>query len=116
MNKYLQKCFYAIGFFRTKNPRYRYHSTYKPIKPRTFAKKMDVADDQVRDLKKAIKRLIKRGQLMWGPRHLVMKPSSQPRDDQGVVGVFRRANAGFGFVTPADPDNPFDGDIYIPSG
>ena len=90
------------------------HSTYKPIKPRTFAKKMDVADDQVRDLKKAIKRLIKRGQLMWGPRHLVMKPTSQPDDDQGVVGVFRRANAGFGFVTPADPDNPYDGDIYIP--
>lgn len=87
---------------------------YKPIKPRVFAKKLDVADNQIRDLKKAIKRLVKRGHLMWGPQHLVMKPSTQPKDDQGVVGVFRRANAGFGFVTPADPDNPYDGDIYIP--
>jgi ribonuclease R len=87
---------------------------YKPLKPRVFAKKLDLVDDQVRDLKKAIKRLVKRGQVMWGPGHLVMKTTSEPQSEQGLVGIFRRANAGFGFVTPLAQDTLYESDIYIP--
>ena len=72
---------------------------YKPLKPKAIAKKLKLADDEQRPLKKAIKRLIKKGRLAWGPKHLVLKVQTKQRQDE-VVGIFRRNASGFGFVTP----------------
>lgn len=112
---------------------------YRPVKPRIIAKQLDLTEDQLRDLKRTIKRLVKRGQLAYGPKHLVLKsaaaatPSSKPgkrksgsgksaqsrpRNNE-VVGRFSRAAGGFGFVivTPdetAGPDEATVDDVYIP--
>ena len=86
---------------------------YRPIKPRAIAKKLGLLEDE-RGVKKAIKKLVKQGEACWGPKHLVMKTDRRQRRDE-VVGVFRRAAAGYGFVTP-DSSTATDrsDDIYIP--
>ncbi len=87
---------------------------YKPQKPRLLAKQLDLSEDETRDLKHAIKKLVKRGQLSYGANHLVGPP---PAGGPGyrVTGVFRRAEAGFGFVRPAGsaPGADRAHDIYI---
>jgi ribonuclease R len=47
------------------------HANYQPVKPAIIAKKLGVAGEAVRELKKAIKQLVKSGQIAWGPSHLV---------------------------------------------
>ncbi len=47
------------------------HANYQPVKPAVIAKKLGVAGEAVRELKKAIKQLVKSGQIAWGPSHLV---------------------------------------------
>ena len=88
---------------------------YQPLKPKAIAKKLQLLDEE-REVKRTIKRLIKKGRLAYGSKHLVIKAKGQPkkknqkdkhsgsgkRDKNQVVGLFRRAAAGFGFVTPED--------------
>lgn len=118
---------------------------YQPVKPRVIAKKLGLPGDEVSRLKKAIKRLIKRGKLAWGEKHLVKrlelsgtKPAKLKKRDKeasldedgsstaekpeahaksGIVGVYRRAAAGYGFVRPRGTvgvDRSHD--IHIPLG
>lgn len=87
---------------------------YHPIKPRDIVKKLRLEEQEERILKKAIKRLVKDDRLAWGPKHLVFKVSKKAARDE-VVGVFRRAAAGFGFVTPEGSTvTDRSEDIYIP--
>ncbi len=93
---------------------------YKPVKPRTIAKKLDLLD-QERDVKKALKRLIKQGAVAWGPKHLVMKAAGKAggKGSSGsgneVTGLFRRAAAGYGFVKPNNSTaTDRSDDVYIP--
>lgn len=77
---------------------------YKPLKPKAIAKKLKLDEDDRRPLKKAIKRLIKKGVLAWGPKHLVLKAQKKGKDEgkrqDEAIGIFRRNASGFGFVTP----------------
>ncbi|HMP78125.1 MAG TPA: ribonuclease R [Pirellulaceae bacterium] len=106
---------------------------YQPIKPATLAKRLKLDGDEVTLLKRIIKRLIRRGELEWGAKHLVRRPVQSPsppprRTDREklakvrspaarheLVGIYRKANAGFGFVTPEDAE-PQDRsrDVFIP--
>ncbi|MGE0757356.1 MAG: ribonuclease R [Pirellulaceae bacterium] len=92
---------------------------YQPVKPRVIAKKMDLDKEGAAQLKKAIKRLVKRGVLAWGDKHLVRlaDPPARAAAKKGVVGVFRRTSSGYGFVRPrgATPGSR-DNDILIPHG
>lgn len=86
---------------------------YRPIKPRVIAKKLNLLDEE-RAVKKILKRLVKKGEVAWGPKHLVLKVESKKRDNE-VVGVFRRASAGYGFVTPSTSTaTDRSDDVYIP--
>ncbi|MBI3839805.1 MAG: ribonuclease R [Planctomycetia bacterium] len=87
---------------------------YKPIKPRVIAKALNVADDEAGDLKRSIKKLVKLGQLSYGANHLVGPPAAAGTGYR-VTGVFRRAEAGFGFVRPAGsaPGADRTHDIFI---
>ena len=103
---------------------------YQPLKPKAIAKKLRLLDEE-REVKRTIKRLIKKGRLAYGSKHLVIKATGQPKkknqDNSGaksskssrnkneVIGVFRRAAAGFGFVTPeGSTATDRSDDIFIP--
>lgn len=86
---------------------------YRPLKPRGIAKKLDLLDRE-REVKKTLKHLVKQGVVTWGPRHLVLKSDEKTRQNE-VTGIFRRAAAGYGFVTPADSAaTDRSEDVYIP--
>jgi ribonuclease R len=106
---------------------------YHPVKPRVIVKKLRVPQEDVRDFKKALKKLIKKNEVHYGPRHYV-KPGpkqSGKKDDQsaveasgsrkkgkdsGIVGVFRRAAAGYGFVRPQHVvGGDRSEDIFVPA-
>ena len=74
---------------------------YQPVKPRGIAKKLKLDEDETRELKRVIKRLVKRGLLHYGANHLVQPKGAGPKDNYRVTGIFRRAEAGYGFVRPA---------------
>jgi ribonuclease R len=44
---------------------------YHPVKPAVIAKKLGIAGDAMQELKMTIKRMVKAGDLAWGPSHLV---------------------------------------------
>lgn len=100
---------------------------YRPVKPKVIAKQLDFTDDDVSRLKRTIKRLVKDGKLTYGPSHLVCPvaaehPASKvgkppkPKKSNHVVGTFRKAQGGFGFVRPEGTaaSEGRDADIFIP--
>ncbi len=83
---------------------------FRPQKPRALAKKLGLDDDGARQLKRAIKRLVKRGRIVWGANHLVQAAPSvhvgaalvaPAGANSRITGVFRRNLAGHGYVRPA---------------
>lgn len=105
--------------------RYVTDPKYRPIKPGTIAKRLGLEGDDVARTKKIVKQLVKQGQLAFGPSHLVFaagngetQPSeSLQKPEKNIVGTFRRAEGGFGFVrpegTPAGTGR--DADIFVPA-
>lgn len=90
---------------------------YQPVKPRVIAKKLDVSRDVLAEVKKAVKRLVRQGRLVYGANHLV-QPAGTPRPaGKLVVGTFRRNDKGFGFVRPAGAagSDVEVADVYIPA-
>ena len=100
------------------------HPGYRPMKPRRMAKFLELNDQQTDALKRVIKKLAKRGELRFGPKHLILgsgsakvasngdassasaandSNSSTPDRTPGarVAGVFRRTAAGAGYVRPS---------------
>ncbi len=108
---------------------------YRPMKPRAIAKQLHVSEDQVADVKRAVKRLVHHGRLQYGSNHLVMGlkreegespifagqksgPSPGLKNRSGrITGVFQRTKKGFGFVRPhgATSEEREKTDIYIPA-
>ncbi|MEM7781727.1 MAG: ribonuclease R family protein, partial [Planctomycetota bacterium] len=98
---------------------------YQPLKPKAIAKKLKLLDED-REVKRNIKRLIKKGLLAFGPKHLVLKGAGKPearnRGDakskkkaDEIIGTFRKNSGGFGFVTPENSvATDRSDDIYIP--
>ena len=102
---------------------------YQPLKIRAIAKKLGLLDEE-REVKRAVKKLIKNGDLRYGDKHLVRKPARRKakpdkvttetgkkfkRKDNEVVGTFRKTSGGFGFVTPEDSVvTDRSEDIFVP--
>lgn len=95
---------------------------YQPVKPRVIAKKLGLSDEEATQLKRVIKRLMQRGKLTWGEKHLVRSAdgsSDKPAKSNtaGIVGVYSRAAGGYGFVRPrGTPNSDRANDVYIPVG
>ena len=89
---------------------------YRPVKPRKIAERLRLDESQTRQLKKKIKRLVNRGQLAYAAGHAVIPPGKGDTPD-GVVGVFRRLPAGYGFVRPvaSATTKRQEADIFIPA-
>lgn len=102
---------------------------YRPVKPKVIAKQLDLTDNDVSRLKRAIKQLVKEGKLAYGPSHLVCpvakehpaakggKPPKKQKKSKHTVGTFRKAQGGFGFVRPegTTASEGRDADIFIPA-
>jgi len=87
---------------------------YRPVKPAVIARQLDLPKDQHRDLKRAIKDLVKKGRLRYGSNHLV-RPAAGDAPSR-ITGVFHRTDKGYGFVRPSDTPLAAGrtADIYIP--
>ncbi len=90
-----------------------HHPNYRPVKPRVIAKQLVLSKDETRDLKKALKRLVKTGQLLYGANHLVYPPSGP--GGTRITGIFHRTQHGYGFVRPSATaaSEGKSADIYI---
>ncbi len=53
-----------------------YAVDYKPCKPRVIHKNLRLSDEDYRPLRRAIKQLIRDGQVSFGPNHLVLRANS----------------------------------------
>ncbi len=105
---------------------------YQPVKPRVIAKKLGLPVDQRGLVRRIVKKLVRRNQVVYGSNHLVYPvvattekgtatgSSDAPRSKsktRNVVGRFQRAQAGFGFVRPEGTarDKGRDDDIFVPA-
>lgn len=113
---------------------------YQPLKLRGIAKGLNLLEEE-KNLKRALKKLVKQQQLAYGPKHTILAlndkklsrgKSGKPKTAEAakasqksggrtsersneLIGVFRRNSAGFGFVTPQDSDAiDRSDDIFIP--
>ena len=87
---------------------------YRPVKPRKIAKALGLNEDQARNLKKLVKRLVINGEIAYGDAHTIGL-ADKIRSNR-VVGVFRRTSGGYGFVRPKGVTKREEGeDIYIPA-
>jgi ribonuclease R len=93
-------------------------SNYRPVKPRVIAKHLGLTPEYHSEVRRAVKRLVRKGLLLYGPNHLVepSKKSVEQSSSDQVVGRFQRAQGGFGFVRPLAHKLTKDrsADIYIP--
>ncbi|HMO12620.1 MAG TPA: ribonuclease R [Pirellulaceae bacterium] len=87
---------------------------YKPLKPKRLAEQLKLDQDQLKPLKRALKHLVKAGHIAWGPQHLVLKSVPTKKSNE-IIGRFRRAAGGYGFVTqsPSESD-PTPADLFVP--
>jgi len=106
-----------------------YADNYQPVKQRTIAKQLSIGPDDEPLLKKAVKKLVKKGRLAYGDKHLIFpvvdsqavaaRPPAEPQRPQrksNVTGSFTRTSKGYGFVRPHGTDRA-EGrnfDIFIP--
>ncbi len=93
--------------------------TYQPVKPKVIAKKLGLEKDDVKSVRRVIKRLAKKGRLSWGGSHVVRKAGDAGASGSGnqITGVFRRISSGAGFVRPRSSTSVSDRsqDIHIPA-
>ncbi len=73
---------------------------YRPVKPRVIAERLKVPKDRAAEVKRAVKRLVGRGQLAYAANHLVRAAEPSSPGGNRLVGVFQRTQKGFGFVRP----------------
>jgi len=89
---------------------------YQPVKPRVIARQLGLPESRRPEVRKAVKRLVKRGLVLYASDHLVQTATPARVSPAGIVGTFQRTAAGFGFVrtrpTGGAPPSP---DIYIPA-
>lgn len=99
---------------------------YRPMKPRLIARHLHVPRDDVSEVKRAVKRLVRKGLLVYGAKHYVSPAEAaaptapalrKPEKSNRVAGLFRRSGKGFGFVRPSGVGTgPGEvEDIYVPA-
>ncbi len=87
---------------------------YQPVKPKVIARKLQLEKDDLPRLRRIIKLLARQGLLAYGRGHLVRPARQGTRQARRIVGVFRKTEAGFGFVRPrGEYAQALGGDVYI---
>jgi ribonuclease R len=86
--------------------------TYQPLKPKALARRLEVPVGRYAEFRKVLRGLLKQGQIELGKNHLVR--AAPPHGT--TTGVFRRAEAGYGFVRPPLVDGRASPEVFIPEG
>ena len=60
---------------------------YQPVKPKVIARRLKLDALGERDLKRAIKELIKQGRIAWGEKHLIVKAPQKQEELQEADAV-----------------------------
>lgn len=84
---------------------------YRPVTIRQLARQLRVPEEEYREFRKLVRALIKQGRLKRGKGDTI-RPQDQKRF---VVGVFRPARAGYGFVKPIPEEGVPWVEIFIPA-
>src|SRR6478752_6978817 len=65
---------------------------YQPVKPAFIAKQLGISGEATQELKKTIKRMVKAGELAWGPSHLVISTQKiKPRESEAPPAIVDEA-------------------------
>lgn len=56
---------------------YVFSEEYRPSKPKAIHKKLKLPEESYRDLRRAIKKLVREGRVLFGANHLVLRPASR---------------------------------------
>ena len=78
------------------------HPNYHPVKPGVIAKKLGLDADGTHELKKVVKRLVKQGQLAFGPSHLVYPAGKGPAQKKAAKTAEAKAAAKASFNDALD--------------
>jgi ribonuclease R len=115
---------------------------YRPMKPYALARGLGLDEADYPVFRRTLKWLIKHGELEFGAKHYLRVPKSSPESTDSVtdrpppaprakpttsprepgpqdelIGTFRRAREGFGFVRPQVRDESrFTEDLFVPEG
>ena len=82
---------------------------YTPIKAKPLFKRLNLGEDQYPEFRKTVRELVRTGRLAVGRNQTI-----RAADPHGTVtGIYRRAQAGHGFVRPHAVDGTFKPDVYI---
>lgn len=57
---------------------YVFSEEYRPSKPKAIHKKLKLPEESYRDLRRAIKKLVREGRVLFGANHLVLRPAARP--------------------------------------
>jgi ribonuclease R len=83
--------------------------TYQPLKPKALANKLGAVGDLYADFRRVLRELVKQKRVVFGKNHTI-----RPVQPHGtVVGTFRRAAGGFGFVRQHPVDGVAGPDVFI---
>jgi ribonuclease R len=87
--------------------------SYSPVKPKVLAKRMGLPADDSKEFSRVVRNLVHGGRIeVLGNSTLRLA-----KVGNAVIGTFRRANSGHGFVRlDPQPDQPYAPDILIPEG
>ena len=73
---------------------------YRPVKPRVIASQLGLPESRRPDVRKAVKRLVKKGDVSYGSNHLVSLPAPAKAKRGEILGVFQRTSAVLVMVVP----------------
>ncbi len=86
-------------------------SDYRPITLKAMSRRFAIPPEDYPDFRSAVKSLVREGKLDLAKDKTLSKPTETSKGT--IVGTFRRASKGFGFVRPHESTGR-DKDIFIP--
>ena len=87
---------------------------YRPIKPKLIAAALGVTTEEFREVKRVVKALVHRGQLVYGSNHLVMLASAAPPPDTAAAKPPKKSprKKKIASDTLAGQSDPFEADPF----
>ena len=83
---------------------------YRPVKVRLLSHALNIDEGEYAGFCQAVKQMTQQGRIAMGLGNIISLPQMPER----IVGIYRSARKGFGFILP---DTAYvSGDLYIPQG